>query len=98
MGRAMVWLIAAAWSVVAVLPAAATQAHTIETGGLTRTHLLHVPPTPPAGPAPLGLCFHRGGGPGPRPPRPPPFRGLAHRRGVPVPHPAGVSRDCSAPP
>ena len=46
----MVRLIAAAWSVVAVLPAAAdraTQAHTIEAGGLTRTYLLHVPPALP---------------------------------------------------
>src|SRR5258706_120755 len=61
MGRAMVWLLAAAWSVAVVLPAAAdraTQIHTIEVGGLTRTYLLHVPPSLPAGPVPLVLVFH----------------------------------------
>src|SRR5258705_117407 len=55
MGRAMVWLLAAAWSVAVVLPAAAdraTQIHTIEVGGLTRTYLLHVPPSLPAGLSP----------------------------------------------
>lgn len=41
MRHAMGWLIAAAWSVAAVPPAAADRAphaHTIEVGGLTRTH------------------------------------------------------------
>ncbi len=60
----MVWLLAAAWSVAVVLPAAAdraTQIHTIEVGGLTRTYLLHVPPSLPAGPVPLVLVFHGGG-------------------------------------
>src|SRR5258707_2651658 len=61
MGRAMVWLLAAAWSVAVVLPAAAdraTQIHTIEFGGLTPTYLLHVPPSLPPGPVPLVLVFH----------------------------------------
>jgi hypothetical protein len=41
----MAWVIAAAWSVAAVPPAAADRvprAHTIEVGGLTRTDLLRV--------------------------------------------------------
>ena len=41
MRHAMGWLIAAAWSVAAVPPAAADRAphaHTIEVGRLTRTH------------------------------------------------------------
>ena len=61
----MVWLVAAAWTMAAAPPATAdrgTQAHTLEVGGLTRTYLLHVPPSRPAGPAPLVLVFHGGGG------------------------------------
>lgn len=88
----MVWLIAAAWSVVAVLPAAAdraTQAHTIEVGGLTRTYLLHVPPTLPAGLAPLVLVFHGGGGSGPGTERLTRFSELADREA----YPEGVGRN-----
>lgn len=92
----MVWLIAAAWSVVAVLPAAAdraTQAHTIEVGGLTRTYLLHVPPTLPAGPAPLVLVFHGGGGNGPGTERLTRFSELADRERLLVAYPEGVGRN-----
>ena len=96
MKRAMVWLIAAAWSVTAALPAAAggaTQAHTLEVGGLTRSYLLHVPPTLPAGPAPLVLVFHGGGGNGPGIERLTRFSELADREGVLIAYPEGVGRN-----
>jgi polyhydroxybutyrate depolymerase len=96
MGRAMVWLVAAAWSVAAVLPAAAdraTQTHTIEVGGLTRTYLLHVPPGPPAGPVPLVLVFHGGGGSGLGTERLTRFSELGDREGVLVAYPEGVGRN-----
>lgn len=96
MKRAMVWLIAAASTVAAVPPAAAdrpTQAHTLEVGGRTRTYLLHVPPTLPAGPAPLVLVFHGGGGNGPGTERLTRFSELADREGVLVAYPEGVGRN-----
>ncbi|HJR04356.1 MAG TPA: PHB depolymerase family esterase [Methylomirabilota bacterium] len=92
----MVWLVAAAWSVAAVLPAAAdraTQTHTIEVGGLTRTYLLHVPPGPPAGPVPLVLVFHGGGGSGLGTERLTRFSELGDREGVLVAYPEGVGRN-----
>jgi polyhydroxybutyrate depolymerase len=96
MGRAMVWLIAAAWSVALPPPAVAdraTQAHTIEVGGLTRTYLLHVPPTLPAGGAPLVLVFHGGGGNGPGTERLTRFSELADREGLLVAYPEGIGRN-----
>ncbi|HEX4994402.1 MAG TPA: PHB depolymerase family esterase [Methylomirabilota bacterium] len=96
MKRAMVWLIAGAWSVTAALTAAAggaTQAHTLEVGGLTRSYLLHVPPTLPAGPAPLVLVFHGGGGNGPGIERLTRFSELADREGVLIAYPEGVGRN-----
>ncbi|HKC05523.1 MAG TPA: PHB depolymerase family esterase [Methylomirabilota bacterium] len=96
MGRAMVWLLAAAWSVAVVLPAAAdraTQIHTIEVGGLTRTYLLHVPPSLPAGPVPLVLVFHGGGGNGIGTERLTRFSELADREGLLVAYPEGVGRN-----
>jgi len=81
----MVWLLAAAWSVAVVLPAAAdraTQIHTIEVGGLARTYLLHVPPSLPAGPVPLVLVFHGGGGNGIGTERLTRFSELADREGL----------------
>src|SRR5258706_9575506 len=96
MGREMVWLLAAAWSVAVVLPAAAdraTQIPTIEVGGLTRTYLLHVPPSLPAGPVPLVLVFHGGGGNGIGPERLTRFSELADREGLLVAYPGGVGRN-----
>lgn len=96
MKRAMVWLIAAACSAPAVPSAAAdrgTTAHTIEVGGLTRTYLLHLPPALPAGPAPLVLVFHGGGGNGPGTERLTRFSELADREGVLVAYPEGVGRN-----
>lgn len=94
MKRAMAWLIAAC-SVAAVPPAAAAPAtlNTLEVGGLTRTYLLHVPPTRPAGPAPLVLVFHGGGGTGPATERLTRFSELADREGVLVAYPEGVGRN-----
>lgn len=92
----MVWLLAAAWSVAAVLPAAAdraTQAHTIEVGGLSRTYLLHVPPALPAGPVPLVLVFHGGGGNGVGTERLTRFSELADREGLLVAYLEGVGRN-----
>jgi polyhydroxybutyrate depolymerase len=71
----------------------ATQSHTLEVGGLTRTYLLHVPPTLPAGPAPLVLVFHGGGGNGPGTERLTRFSELADREGVLVAYPEGVGRN-----
>jgi len=92
----MPWLIAAAWSVASGLPAAAdgaTQAHTIEVGGLTRTYLMHVPPSLPAGGAPLVLVFHGGGGDGPGTERLTRFSELADREGLLVAYPEGIGRN-----
>jgi polyhydroxybutyrate depolymerase len=96
MKHAMVWLIAVACSAAAVPSAAAdraTQSHTLEVGGLTRTYLLHVPPTLSAGPAPLVLVFHGGGGNGPGTERLTRFSELADREGVLVAYPEGVGRN-----
>ena len=96
MGRAMPWLIAAAWIVASGLPAAAdgaTHAHTIEVGGLTRTYLMHVPPSRPAGGAPLVLVFHGGGGDGPGTERLTRFSELADREGLLVAYPEGIGRN-----
>lgn len=96
MKRAMAWLFAAACGVAAAAPAAAdraTQAHALEVGGLTRTYLLHVPPTLPAGPAPLVLVFHGGGGNGLGTERLTRFSELADREGVLVAYPEGVGRN-----
>jgi|SRR6185503_2762998 polyhydroxybutyrate depolymerase len=96
MGRALVGLIAAAWSVALALPAAAdraTQAHTLEVGGVTRSYLLHVPPALPAGPAPLVLVFHGGGGTGTGVERLTRFSELADREGVLVAYPDGIGRN-----
>jgi polyhydroxybutyrate depolymerase len=92
----MVGLIAAAWSVALALPAAADrapEAHTLEVGGLTRTYLLHVPPALPAGPAPLVLVFHGGGGNGPGTERLTRFNELADREGLLVAYPEGIGRN-----
>lgn len=92
----MVWLIAAAWSLVAVLPAAdgpATQAHRLEVGGLTRSYLLHVPPALPAGQVPLVLVFHGGGGNGPGTERLTRFSELADRERLLVAYPEGIDRN-----
>jgi polyhydroxybutyrate depolymerase len=92
----MVWLIVAAWSVAAVPSATADRAtgsHTLAVGGLTRTYLLHVPPTLPAGPAPLVLVFHGGGGTGLGAERLTRFSELADREGVLVAYPEGVGRN-----
>jgi polyhydroxybutyrate depolymerase len=92
----MVWLIAALWSLVAVLPAAAaraTQAHTLEVGGLTRSYLLHVPPALPAGPVPLVLVFHGGGGNGSGTERLTRFSELADRERLLVAYPEGIGRN-----
>ena len=96
MGRALVGLIAAAWSVALALPAAAdraTQAHTLEVGGVTRSYLLHVPPALPAGSAPLVLVFHGGGGTGTGVERLTRFSELADREGVLVAYPDGIGRN-----
>jgi polyhydroxybutyrate depolymerase len=96
MKHAMVWLIAVACSAAAVASRAAdraTQSHTLAVGGLTRTYLLHVPPTLPAGPAPLVLVFHGGGGNGPGTERLTRFSELADREGVLVAYPEGVGRN-----
>lgn len=92
----MVWLIAAAWSLVAVLSAAggpATQAHRLEVGGLTRSYLLHVPPALPAGQVPLVLVFHGGGGNGPGTERLTRFSELADRERLLVAYPEGIDRN-----
>ncbi len=92
----MVWLIAAAWSLAAVLPAAAgraTQAHRLEVGGLTRSYLLHVPPALPAGQVPLVLVFHGGGGNGPGTERLTRFSELADRERLLVAYPEGIDRN-----
>jgi polyhydroxybutyrate depolymerase len=96
MKRAMAWLIAAAWSVAPVPPAAAdraTQTHTVEIGGLTRSYRLHAPAALPAGPAPLVLVFHGGGGNGPGTERLTRFSELADREGLLVAYPEGVGRN-----
>jgi polyhydroxybutyrate depolymerase len=92
----MVWLIAAAWSLAAVLPAAAgraTQAHRLEVGGLTRSYLLHVPPALPAGQVPLVLVFHGGGGNGLGTERLTRFSELADRERLLVAYPEGIDRN-----
>ena len=92
----MVWPIAAAWSLVAVLPAAAgraTQAYTLEVGGLTRSYRLHVPPALPAGQVPLVLVFHGGGGNGPGTERLTRFSELADRERLLVAYPEGIDRN-----
>ncbi len=92
----MVGLIAAVWSVALAPPAAAdraTQTHTLEVGGLTRSYLLHVPPALPAGPVPLVLVFHGGGGTGPGVERLTRFSELADRERLLVAYPEGVGRN-----
>jgi len=94
--RAMVWLIAAACSVAPAAAAAAdraTQARTIAVGGLTRSYLLHVPPALPAGPVPLVLALHGGGGHGVGSERLTRFSELADREGVLGAYPEGVGRN-----
>jgi len=92
----MVGLIAAVWSAALALPAAAdraTQAYTLEVGGLTRSYLLRVPPALPAGPVPLVLVFHGGGGTGAGTERLTRFSELADREGILVAYPEGVGRN-----
>ncbi len=66
---------------------------TVQSGGLSRTYLLHVPPgDDPAAPWPLVLALHGGGGQGRGMPLLTGLSRLADRRGFLVVYPDGVGR------
>ncbi|HTI52815.1 MAG TPA: hypothetical protein VMC04_01190 [Verrucomicrobiae bacterium] len=67
--------------------------HTLEIDGVSRRYSLHVPPALPAGPAPLVLVFHGGGGTGPGTERLTRFTPLADREGLLVAFPEGLGRN-----
>ncbi|HEY6098077.1 MAG TPA: PHB depolymerase family esterase [Anaeromyxobacter sp.] len=68
-------------------------AHTLEVDGVSRRYYLHVPPALPAGPVPLVLVFHGGGGNGPGTERLTRFTPLADREGFLVAFPEGLGKN-----
>lgn len=68
-------------------------AHTLEIDGVSRRYYLHVPPALPAGPVPLVLVFHGGGGNGPGTERLTRFTPLADREGFLVAFPEGLGKN-----
>ena len=68
-------------------------AHTLEVDGVSRRYYLHVPPALRAGPAPLVLVFHGGGGDGPGTERLTRFTPLADREGFLVAFPEGLGKN-----
>lgn len=79
---------------VLVDPAAAAETLRLETGGRTRSYVLHVPARLPAEkPAPLVLVFHGGSGTGAGMERLTGFSALADREGFLVAYPDGVGRN-----
>lgn len=80
-------LSASAWPAMAI---DGTAAHTLRSGDLTRSYLLHVPAGLPAARAPLVLVFHGGGGTPAQTERETRFSELADRERFLVAYPEGI--------
>jgi polyhydroxybutyrate depolymerase len=83
---------AIATSALPVEAAHRTAERTLQSGGLTRSYLVHVPAGLSEGPAPLVLVFHGGGGTPEAAERETRFNELADRDGFLVAYPEGVGR------